>query len=68
MMKKTGRTKKKLDVKPEPIRKLTPEELARVAGGMGSDPCVGDTDRWSCSCNTCGSLCPVHGAKHIDIQ
>ena len=55
-MKKTDRTKnKKLDIKPEPIRNLTPEELKRADGGMGSDPCINDSERVTCTCNACSS-------------
>jgi hypothetical protein len=57
-MKKTTKTKK-LDIKPERIRNLTPEELARAGGGMAAndtDTASGnDTLRWTCSCNNCSA-------------
>ena len=59
-MKKTDRIKnKKLEVKPDPIRQLTPTDLSRVAGGAPTGLCNNDsgndTLRMSCSCLNCSN-------------
>jgi hypothetical protein len=56
-MKKTSRPKK-LELKPQTIRNLTPSELQRAAGGLPPDDPGGvdtspETKRVSCTCGAC---------------